>query len=119
MENLILNRKQVTIEKNKEFLFKIPVLIKPMECEFLIEVLDVQVINTPVLFSLRSTHSESGTGSGAVQIPIHISEINTRTAIQNLALNFDVTGEYLLFGCTANKNIHFALSIIRTSARFL
>jgi hypothetical protein len=109
MENLILNRKQIALEKNKEFLFKIPILIKPMECEFQIETSDV---------NLRATHSEFGTGGKAVQIPITLTDRITKIPIQSLELNFELQGEYLLFACSSNKSIQFALSVSRNFARF-
>jgi len=91
-----------------------------MECEFQIEVSDIDVIgNTPISFTLRITHSEHGAGNKVVQIPNNISDVITKTVIQNLALNFDLTREYLLFVCSASKNIQFALSIGRNSARFI
>jgi hypothetical protein len=105
MENLILNRKQIALEKNKEFLFKIPILIKPMECEFQIETSDVNL-------------AEHFSGGKAVQIPITLTDRITKIPIQSLELNFELQGEYLLFACSSNKSIQFALSVSRNFARF-
>ncbi|MBA3682445.1 MAG: hypothetical protein H0W73_14975 [Bacteroidetes bacterium] len=84
------------------------------------EVSDADMVgSTSISFTLRSTHSDPGTGSKAVQISIDISGIITKIAIQNLDLNFDLSGEYLLFACSASKNIQFALSISENSAKFI
>ena len=112
MENLILNRKQILLEKNKEFLFKIPVLIKPMECEFLLEVSEANVSDKEVItFNLRSTSAEFENKKAS--LPIKITDRVTKIALKSLGL--DLQGDYLFYSCNSNKNISFSLSVIRNT----
>jgi hypothetical protein len=90
-----------------------------MECEFQIETSDVNLAeHFSISFHLRATHSEFGTGGKAVQIPITLTDRITKIPIQSLELNFELQGEYLLFACSSNKSIQFALSVSRNFARF-
>ncbi|MDP3146530.1 MAG: hypothetical protein Q8T03_05825 [Bacteroidota bacterium] len=114
MENFIINRKQINLEKNKEFAFKIPVLINPSECVFQIEVSENDLNEeSSIVFKLRNT--KSGTQNQKEQISVNLTDKITITVLENLNLN----GECLLLGCISNKNINFALSIRKNSTRFV
>jgi hypothetical protein len=113
MENFIINNKQITLEKNKEFTFKIPVLINATDCEFKLDAVDIDLHKeTSVAFKLRST--KSGSEKEKNQFVVNI--INN-SAIAS-AKDYDLEGEFLLLGCISNKDISFSLSILRNAVRF-
>lgn len=112
MENWIISRKQISLEKNREFSFKIPVLINPSECEFEIERTDIDSEQeTNIVFLLRRT--KTGAENEKAQVSVSVINKTTATRINGQDLN----GEFLLLSCTADKNIQFAFSIRRHFTR--
>lgn len=112
MENFIINRKQISLEKNKEFSFKIPVLFTPIECEFILDRTDNETDEeVVVVFKLKCT--KSGSESENKQLSVQVIERTTSSSLKYL----DLQGEFLLLSCTANKNIQFAFSIRRNFSR--
>ena len=111
MENLIINRKQIKLEKNKEFTFKIPILIKSSESEFLIESSEETVLNQTyaIYFKLQNTKS------GKEQFLIEVNEKVTTKVFDGI----NADAEYLLLACISDRNIRFSLSISRITRRFL
>lgn len=106
MENFIINNKQITLEKSKEFTFKIPVLINASNCEFKIDLHDKNINKeTAVAFKLRSTKSDSEKEKN--QFVVTIVNHSTIVALNNT----DLEGEFLLLGCISNTAISFSLSI--------
>ena len=111
MENLIINRKQIKLEKNKEFTFKIPILIKSSESEFQIESSEETVLNQTyaIYFKLQNTKS------GKEQFLIEVNEKVTTKVFDGI----NADAEYLLLACISDRNIRFSLSISRITRRFL
>ena len=111
MENLIINRKQIKLEKNKEFTFKIPILIKSSESEFQIELSEETVLNQTyaIYFKLQNTKS------GKEQFLIEVNEKVTTKVFGGI----NTQAEYLLLACISDRNISFALSISRSTRGFL
>lgn len=111
MENLIINRKQITLEKNKEFTFKIPILIKSSESEFQIELSEENVLNQThsIYFKLQNTKI------GEEQFLIEVNEKVTTKVFGGI----NTEAEYLLLACISDRNISFALSISRSTRGFL
>lgn len=117
MEHYILNRKQIVLEKNKEFSFRIPVAIRPLDCEFQIETSYFDQAETvSIIFNLKGI--KGGTENKIVQIPV---EMNTVYSKFNLStLNTEIPDdEFLLIGCICNKNISISLSITKNQSRFM
>jgi hypothetical protein len=114
MENYIINRKQINLEKNQEFAFKIPVLITPSECEFEIEITDVDFESEiSVVFKLTRIKSE---GENEIELlTIHVANKLTKATFKNLNLQ----GEFLLISCVSNKSVQLAFSISRSYMRFM
>lgn len=114
MENWIINRKQISLEKNKEFSFKIPVLIIPAECEFILERTDsVSEQETAIMFQLRRT--KTGAENEKEQVSVFVVDKIATTAFKDLKFE----SEFLLLSCTANKSIQFTFSINRNLHRSL
>lgn len=111
MESLIINRKQITLEKNKEFTFKIPILIKSSESEFQIEISEENVLNQTysIYFKLQNTKI------GKEQFLIEVNEKITTKVFGGI----NTEAEYLLLACISDRNISFSLSISRSTQRFL
>lgn len=107
MLSYIINSKQIILEKNKEFVFRIPVLLKAPECEFQIETVDdiIEGVSS-ITFGLKSTRSSS-----IVNVPFFINSSLTQHNLYSI--NNELTDEYLLISCTSNQAITIALSIIR------
>ena len=113
MGNFIINNKQINLEKIKEFTFKIPVLINANDCEFKLDITDIDLHKeTIVSFKLKSTKSslEKEKDQFVVNIVNH-SNISA-------PINSDLEGEFLLLGCISNKDISFSLSILQSVVRF-
>lgn len=114
MDNYLVYRKQIALEKNQEFAFKIPVLINPSECEFEIDLADnYWDEQITILFQLRST--KSGAENEKKELSFDVTEKMTTATLKFL----DLQGEYLLLSCISVKNIQFAFSIRRSSTRFM
>lgn len=111
MENLIINHKQIKLEKNKEFTFKIPILIKSSESEFQIELSEENVLNQTytIYFKLQNTKI------GKEQFLI---EVNEKIATKVFG-GINTEAEYLLLACISDRNVSFSLSISRSTQRFL
>lgn len=116
MEQYIINRKQITLEKNKEFSFRIPVAIKPVDCEFQIETSYFdQSEFFAITFNLKAIKGESE--NKILQIPVEIS--NTYSKFNLSAFNSCISNDdHLLIGCICNKSISISLSILKNQARF-
>ncbi len=110
MENYILNRKIMEIEKNKEYSFKIPTLFNAASCEFILEVPQDQLKeNLYVDLVIRN--------------PTKLSPNNLKLVRTNLTNNItkfrpgDVPeiddSDYLLFACKANHSVQLALTIVK------
>lgn len=116
MENYIINRKLISLEKNKEFSFRIPVLIKPSECEFQIETSHFDLTESTIItFILKAVKDNAENKSH--QISVNIDNSITKLSLSDL--NMELLGEFLLIGCISGKNIQFSLSITRDFARFM
>jgi hypothetical protein len=117
MEQYIINRKQITLEKNKEFSFRIPVAIKPVDCEFQIETSYFDQSETvTIIFNLKGIKGESE--NKILQIPVEIT--NTYSKFNLSAFNSDISNDdHLLIGCICNKSISISLSILKNQVRFM
>ncbi len=117
MEQYIINRKQIILEKNKEFSFRIPVAIKPMDCEFQIETSYFDESESFVItFILKGI---KGDASNRVrQIPVTINNAYSKWNLSSLNQELD-NDEFLLIGCFCDKNISISLSILRNYERFV
>lgn len=118
MENYILNRKPIILEKNKEFLFRIPVAIKPMDCEFIIEtsLFDSITDSLVLVFNLKGIKGDAG--NKVIQIPVSINSSYTKCNLYNLNQELE-NEEYLLIGCFCDKNISVSLSVLKNYERFV
>lgn len=117
MEHYILNRKQIVLEKNKDFSFRIPVAIRPLDCEFQIETSYFDQSETvTIIFNLKGI--KGGSENKILQIPV---EMNTAYSKFNLStLNPDISDDdFLLIGCICNKAISISLSILKNQVRFM
>lgn len=109
MENYILNRKILEIEKNKEYAFRIPTMFNAAACEFILEVTEEHI-------------KENLQVELAIKNPNDLSESNlkfVRTHVNQRIVRFRATDlpeieprDYLLFGCRANQACQLALSIV-------
>lgn len=107
MQSFIINSKQVVFEKNKEFVFKIPVLFKPIECEFNIDnQISNFIENHIITFGLKSTNSSS-----IIYVSIQLNAPITKQNLYNI--NSELSEEYLLISCISNQTFTASLSIIR------
>ena len=112
MENWIISRKQISLEKNKEFSFKIPVLINPSKCEFIVEKTNnVSDPEVSIVFQLRRT--KIGAENEKEQMSLLVIDKITIVTFKEQNLQ----GEFLLLSCVANKNIQFSFSINRNFSR--
>lgn len=110
MENMIINHKQISLEKNKEFIFKIPILITPLECTFQIEVSEHELSqDCNIQLKLKSTKSDSKNEQFSIQLNDKI--INGSFEETNLR------GEYLLLACISDRKTSFAISIAKKTIR--
>ncbi len=111
MEAVIISHKQITLEKNKEFTFKIPILIKSSESEFQVELSEENILNQTyaIYFKLQNTKS------GKEQFLIEVNEKVTTKVFDGI----NTDAEYLLLACISDRNIRFSLSIGRSTRRFL
>lgn len=117
MEQYIINRKQIVLEKNKEFSFKIPVAIKPLDCEFQIETSYFEQTE-PFTIILNLKGIKGGSENKVIQIPVEME--NSSSKFNLSGFNSELSNEdYLLIGCISNRNISVALSILRNYERFI
>jgi hypothetical protein len=110
MEDYILFRKILDLEKNKDYPFRIPALFDPANSEFILEVPELQIKdNMFIELNLNTTKADT---SKSLAIPIKLVGASTHLSLK------DVEGinqkDYLLLGCKSNLSFQLALSIKRT-----
>ncbi len=117
MEHYILNRKQIVLEKNKDFSFRIPVAIRPLDCEFQIETSYVDQLETvTIMFNLKGI--KGGSENKILQIPVEMNAVYSKFNLSSL--NPDIPDDdFLLIGCICNKSISISLSILKNQPRFM
>ncbi|PBQ30898.1 hypothetical protein CNR22_03610 [Sphingobacteriaceae bacterium] len=114
MENTIINRKQISLEKNKEVAFKIPYLINPSECTFHVETAPNSLTRDCIIqFLLRST--KIGAERKKVVVSIQINEMGEAKLFKDT----NMQGDHILLGCISNENINFALTISKKSSSLI
>lgn len=118
MENYILNRKPIILEKNKEFLFRIPVAFKPIDCDFIIETFLAYTITESLVLTFSLKGIKGGAENKVTQIPVFINSSYTKCNLYNLHQELE-NEEYLLIGCFCDNNISISLSILRNYERFV
>lgn len=110
MENYILNRKIIEIEKNKEYSFRIPTLFNAASCEFILEVPEDQLKeNLYVELAMRNPLEPSSNKLKLVRTNLTHSVTKFRPRdVQEIQ-----ACDYLLFACKANHSVQLALSIVK------
>lgn len=111
MENYILNRKLVEIEKHKEYSFRIPTMFNAAACEFILEVSPEHLPeNLTVEFTLRNPTEPSANNLKVIRV--YINKAVTRFMLIDMP---EIEArDYLLFGGKANQTCSLALSIIES-----
>ena len=113
MSNTNNATKQIGLEKNKEFTFKIPVLINASDCQFKLDLTYSDLHKeTTVVFKLRFTKGDSDNEKN--QFVINITNSSTLVLLRD----YNLEGEFLLLGCISNKAISFSLSIYNNVINF-
>jgi hypothetical protein len=107
MEHFILNKKVISLDKNKDTAMPIPVLFNPALSEFIIEVPDEQHQAETVLeLAVYKSRGDQKTTKIAVQLsnPTISFRLSDHA---NLEPN-----DYMLYSCRANRSVRLLLSII-------
>ncbi|MFO0355319.1 MAG: hypothetical protein ACK50A_00075 [Sphingobacteriaceae bacterium] len=110
MEKFILQRKQLSLKKNKEFTLAIPVNINPRTANFIIEAAIEPDPNKPAIvqFHFKKLHKDPESQNllkKEVILTGSITQFNYRE-------NIDPTSEYILVGGIANIDLTVALTVI-------
>lgn len=104
MEKYIYNRKPLSLLKNKEFNFNIPVAIDTKNCEFIIECPDFNDSKIEIIVKLNLGKD---TNKFAKQITLkpgyNMFDLND--------LKTEEQGKYILYSCIASESINLALTI--------
>jgi len=110
MENYILNRKIVQIEKNKEYAFRIPTMFNAESCEFILEVPEDQIKDDLYLeLAIRNPTEPSSSNLKLVRTNL----TNPLTRFRPKDLQDIEARDYLLFACKANHSVQLSLSILK------
>ncbi|MCC6372881.1 MAG: hypothetical protein IT236_17890 [Bacteroidia bacterium] len=107
MEDYILFRKILELEKNKDCPFRIPVLFNPTQAEFILEVPELQVKEN-MLVQLNITSSQTDT-SKPMTIPVKLNGTSTTLSLRNTEEL--LPNDYLLLSCKSNFAFQLAMSI--------
>lgn len=109
MEDYILFRKILDLEKNKDCPFRIPVIFNPAHAEFILEVAELQVKdNIYIELSINTTQSNS---TESIAVPVKLEGAYTRLSLKELEGVRE--RDYLLLGCKSNASFQLAISIKR------
>lgn len=107
MEHYIINQKKINIERNKEFLFKIPIRINLLDSTIIIE------------NSNKSSEEE-------IIVSFYLKNLKTDLESKEIILSTEPfsrsysirpnneknEGDFLLYACSANKQANIEVSII-------
>ena len=107
MEDYILFRKILDLEKNKDCPIRIPALFSPSNAEFILEVPELQVKdNMFIELSINSTQSNS---RESLTVQVKLEGSSTRVSFKDFeGIN---QKDYLLLGCKSNLSFQLILSI--------
>jgi hypothetical protein len=107
MEHFLINQKKITIEKNKEFLFKIPIRLNLANSKIIVENTNKSHIEElTILFNFRNIKPEDYNKS------ITLTTEPFTTSYSILPNQSTPIGEFLLYACASNKNTNIEVSII-------
>ncbi|MBS1635381.1 MAG: hypothetical protein JST26_05615 [Bacteroidetes bacterium] len=107
MEHYILNRKIITLERNKDTSLPIPVLFNAETAEFIIEVTEEQLQEKTYLE--LSAYRSIGKEDGLKKIQIELQSPGVHFKFGDFV---DVEPkDYLLYSCKANRAVRLSLSI--------
>lgn len=108
MENYILNKKRLNLLKNKNFSFNIPVRIKPINTELIIEAKNPNSFPSLIIvFIFKSFASENNEKTISISVPVDVEVIKVILDKTNL----NPKDNYLLLACTSNYNLNAELTI--------
>lgn len=108
MENYILNRKIVEIEKNKEYAFRIPTMFNAESCEFVLEVPEEQ-IRENLTVELAIQNPSKSTQNNLKLVRVDLTKSVTTFKLKDMP---EIEArDYLLLWCKANNSLQMALSI--------
>lgn len=109
MENNILTRKKMELEKNKEVSLRIPVILNPNRVMLCIEV-EKNDMNDGLLIDLIFKSTKKSTGAGSlIKVPLRINSDRNEFRLSELYLFNDEN--YLLLSMIANSKKEVHLSI--------
>lgn len=113
MEDYILFRKILELEKNKDYPFRIPVLFNPTQAEFILEVPELLVKEN--MFIELSINSTSSVSKESVALPVKLEGASTHVSLKDFE---GITQkDYLLLGCKSNLTFQLSISIKRISIK--
>jgi hypothetical protein len=105
MEHFIINQKKISTIKNKEFVFKIPVLVDVKHCYFIIEIKTPEAEAVELSFNLKSVRG--GEENKKVQIKTGVFNKIKEITLSEQGIKVD----HLLISCTANADVLIEFSI--------
>ncbi|MBL7883256.1 MAG: hypothetical protein JNL69_04265 [Bacteroidia bacterium] len=107
MEHYLINQKKIAIEKNKEFLFKIPVRLNLTSSTIVVENANKSLADDIVVtFLFKNLKPEEENE--------HVT-LATNSFSRSFSIRPDkntAKGEFLLYACAANKNVNIEVSIL-------
>ena len=112
MENSILFRKKIELEKNKETPLRIPVLFNPNRVAFCIEVSPEDLMDGfSIELVFKNTKNSLGEGSH-IKVPLKISSVSNEFTFANL--NLFKQENYLFYSLISDskKIIHLSIKSI-------
>jgi len=107
MEHYLINQKKINIEKNKEFLFKIPIRLNIQIITIIVENVNKSANEELVVaFYFKNIKMEDEIKEFSISTEPFTSSFSIRPNSET------PSGEFLLYACAANKNANLEVSIL-------